>query len=599
MEHFVTLFDRHFLPQGLALQISMERHIKSYRLWILCLDDYTYDALLRINLSNVALLQFSKLETASLRAIKGGRTNREYCWTLTPFAPKFVFEADPSVSKVTYIDADLWFRSDPGPIFNELDDSGKAVLITDHAYAKEHEQAKTSGQYCVQFIVFKRHEGEAVRQWWEDRCLEWCFKRFEDGKFGDQKYLEKWPILFPDKVLVSKNLDWFLAPWNSARFNFSSAVCWHFHNLRIIRLLGKIRVHAGYYWMSPDVRQYIYNPYLSDLKAALDVLTSYHIPIPIQYQLSFRETVKYLLSRVGLFKESLSSANVFDFHKPVLSPIKKITLITVCRNASAYIEETMDSVLQQTAVKNGRVNLEYLIYDGLSDDGTLEIAKKVLLKYPGIQGVKIVSEADTGLYDGLAKAMQSSSGDLLGYINAGDYLEHRAFDVLLDFFEQHPEKSWVTGLDVVYNDSSQVTNVSLPFRYRRSSIQKGLHGKFLAIIQQESTFWRNSLNQSVDFSYLRQLKYAGDAYLWKCFSSMAELTIVQAYLGGFRIHQGQLSSNMSAYYVEQKQFSDRPNLYDYFIGLFDNMLTHMPDGLKKLFNPRGLIRFNHQTGRWE
>ncbi len=180
MEHFVTLFDRLFLPQGLALHMSMERHAGDYILWILCVDDETFDIFGGLSLPNVRLLRLSELETPELLAVKPGRTIGEYCWTLTPFAPRFVFESDQSVRRVTYIDADLWFRKHPGPIFDEFELSGKQVLITDHAYAPEYDQSATSGQYCVQFMTFTRHGGESVRKWWEERCVEWCFARFED-----------------------------------------------------------------------------------------------------------------------------------------------------------------------------------------------------------------------------------------------------------------------------------------------------------------------------------------------------------------------------------------------------------------------------------
>ena len=110
MEPYVTLFDSFFLPQGLALHISMERHVDNYTLWILCVDDEVHDALSKLNLPNVRLLQLSKLETSELLAVKPTRSIGEYCWTLTPFTSRFVFEMDTTVSRVTYLDADMWFR---------------------------------------------------------------------------------------------------------------------------------------------------------------------------------------------------------------------------------------------------------------------------------------------------------------------------------------------------------------------------------------------------------------------------------------------------------------------------------------------------------
>ncbi|MDA8602529.1 cephalosporin hydroxylase family protein [Gammaproteobacteria bacterium] len=266
VEHFVTIFDSLFLPQGLALHMSMERHVRHYILWILCVDDDVYDVLGRLNLVNVRRLKLSDLETPELRKVKPGRTIGEYCWTLTPFAPRFVFEADPTVERVTYLDADISFRKHPKPIFDELDASAKHVLITDHAYAPENDQSATSGQYCVQFITFIRGGGEIVRKWWEERCLEWCFARFEDGKFGDQKYLDNWTEIFGDVVHVLREKELVLAPWNASRFPFGNAIFFHFHGLRLI---SRSKIYMGDYLIPDVLRERVYLPYFRDFQKGL------------------------------------------------------------------------------------------------------------------------------------------------------------------------------------------------------------------------------------------------------------------------------------------------------------------------------------------
>jgi hypothetical protein len=273
MEHFVTLFNSLYLPQGLALHTSMERHVLDYVLWILCVDDETHEVLATLALPHVRLIKLSEVETDSLQAIKPTRTIGEYCWTLTPFAPRFVFEADASVARVTYIDADLWFLKHPGPVFAELNSAGKGVLITDHAYAPEHDQSGTSGQFCVQFVTFTRCEGEEVRNWWEERCLEWCYARAEDGKFGDQKYLDDWPNRFAPAVHVLQDKERALAPWNATRFPFGNAVFYHFHGLRII---SEVEILLGNYAIPNHVINNIYKPYLIDLRKALETLNSVH-----------------------------------------------------------------------------------------------------------------------------------------------------------------------------------------------------------------------------------------------------------------------------------------------------------------------------------
>lgn len=278
MEHFVTLFDSLFLPQGLALHLSMERHIKKYTLWILCVDDEVHDILTKFGLPNVRLLQLSKLETKELLAVKSKRTKAEYCWTLTPFSPRFVFEADRSINRVTYLDADLWFRASPQPIFDELEIARKDVLITEHAYSPEYDQSATSGKFCVQFLIFKKsRRGEKVRKWWEERCIEWCYAKAMDGKFGDQKYLDDWPNRFADSVYVLNNKELALAPWNASRFPYANAVFWHFHGLRILR---NRRVDVGAFYEIPSQTfRYVYKSYLRDLSICFDFLEAKQVKL--------------------------------------------------------------------------------------------------------------------------------------------------------------------------------------------------------------------------------------------------------------------------------------------------------------------------------
>lgn len=270
MEHYVTLFDSAFLPQGLALHASMRRHAGAFTLWVLCMDEEVKAVLDKMHSPSIKTVRLADVETAELLAVKGGRNRAEYCWTLTPFTPKIVFDRDAQVERVTYIDADMFLLKSPAPIFDEFEASGKAVLITDHAYDAEYDSSAGSGQYCVQFMTFVRGRSDTVRQWWQDRCIEWCFDRVEDGKLGDQKYLDDWPERFSESVHVLSQIDVLLAPWNARRFPYSRAIAWHFQGFR---LLGNDRalLHRGY--SVPDVvDRMIYAPYMKELKEILEIL---------------------------------------------------------------------------------------------------------------------------------------------------------------------------------------------------------------------------------------------------------------------------------------------------------------------------------------
>jgi hypothetical protein len=266
VEHYVTLFDSNFLPQGLALQESLERHAGEHVLWVVCLDARTRAVLDALGKPHVRTIALSEVETPELLAVKPRRSVAEYCWTLTPFAPGFVFDREPSARRVTYLDADMYLLGSPRPLFDELDASGRGVLITEHAYDSEYDQSATSGRFCVQFISFARDAGEPVRQWWAARCLEWCFNRVEDGKFGDQKYLDDWPERFADRVHVLQRLDAIQAPWNARRFSHRAALAWHFHGLRVQG--DRIRWYSGYE-IPAAVEADLYVPYVELIERTL------------------------------------------------------------------------------------------------------------------------------------------------------------------------------------------------------------------------------------------------------------------------------------------------------------------------------------------
>lgn len=270
MEHYITLFDSLFLPQGLALHASLERHAGEYTLWVLCMDEEAKRVLDQLGKPNMRTIALNKIETPELLAVKSTRTKGEYCWTITPFTPKIVFDQDKTAARVTYLDADLYFLKNPKAIFQEFEESGKSVLITDHAYAPEYDQSATSGKYCVQFMIFLRETSEPVRKWWEDSCVEWCFARFENGKYGDQKYLDDWPERFGDYVHVLQAKRLTLAPWNITRFTYDEGVFYHFHGLRLLSR-KRILLFTGYS-VYPDVIKNIYHKYLKDIFSGISEL---------------------------------------------------------------------------------------------------------------------------------------------------------------------------------------------------------------------------------------------------------------------------------------------------------------------------------------
>lgn len=268
-ENYVTLLDSLYIPQFLSLHSSMERHVPCYVLWAVCVDTQSFDSLTKLALDNVKCINLIDYENERLLVAKQNRSRGEYCWTLTPFSFDFVFSLDPDVQRLTYLDADMWFLDDPWPIFNEFEASGKAVLMTEHGYSPEYDQSSTSGKYCVQFLTVVRGECDPVIKWWQDRCIEWCYNRIEDNKFGDQKYLEEWPKLFSGLTHVLTHKGFTLAPWNVLRFPYSEALIFHFHGVKFV---NKKYVQIGGYKTPEIVLKIIYNGYFEDLKRSVSLM---------------------------------------------------------------------------------------------------------------------------------------------------------------------------------------------------------------------------------------------------------------------------------------------------------------------------------------
>jgi glycosyltransferase involved in cell wall biosynthesis len=270
----------------------------------------------------------------------------------------------------------------------------------------------------------------------------------------------------------------------------------------------------------------------------------------------------------------------------------KFTVVTACRNAARYIEETVDSVLAQSVFRSGQCELEYLVCDGASTDGTLEILRPFESR-----GVRVVSEPDAGLYEALAKGLQRATGDYVTYLNAGDLLHPAGLGIAAECFEL-PGVSWVTGYAAVLNEQSQITHCWLPYRYRQKLFACGAYGTLLPFLQQESTVWRRTLHTSVDFSQLRALQMAGDSYLWRCFASVAELHIVRGLIGGFRVHRGQMSERVGQYRQELELFTHSPDGLDRLQCLADRALWAMPERIKLLVNRETLISYDHLGQAW-
>jgi hypothetical protein len=280
--HYASLFDRHFLSRGVALHRSLERHSNPCQHWILCLDDETFHVLSLLGLPQARLIRLSELESANptLLQAKVTRTSLEYYWTCGPAFLLFLLEQSPSPSMVTYVDADIFFFNDPGPIFAEMGDGN--VWLVEHRFAADRSQGYDwAGRFNVGVLVFRRSDAVlACLRRWHAQCLEWCFDRHEPSRFGDQLYLNEWPDRYPG-VIVSELPGVGVAYWNLDRYDFDRGGAvptvdrhplLYFHFSKVVRLTDWLYLQRrlGSYGqhLTRRVKRAVYAPYIGELQAA-------------------------------------------------------------------------------------------------------------------------------------------------------------------------------------------------------------------------------------------------------------------------------------------------------------------------------------------
>lgn len=278
MYNFVTLFNSAYLSRGLVLYHSLIKHCPQFHLYVIAFDDATYDYFQKFPQPHLTAISLQAFEDEKLLSIKTTRSATEYCWTCTPSTVLYAINTF-QLNHCVYIDADMCFYENPKILFDEWGD--KSVLITEHHYTKPYDQSEESGKYCVQFVGFKNDkDGLMALNYWRNACIEWCYARAEDGKFGDQKYLDDWTTRF-NKVHVMAHLGGGIAPWNMQQYYFSKsgqqiigkeiatgkkfeAIFFHFHGVKIytdyiVSLTGDM------YEMNSDALHQFYLPYVSKL----------------------------------------------------------------------------------------------------------------------------------------------------------------------------------------------------------------------------------------------------------------------------------------------------------------------------------------------
>ncbi|MDP2966078.1 MAG: glycosyltransferase family 2 protein [Pelolinea sp.] len=197
-----------------------------------------------------------------------------------------------------------------------------------------------------------------------------------------------------------------------------------------------------------------------------------------------------------------------------------VTIVTPSYNQAMYLEETIQSVLAQTYP-----SIEYIIMDGGSTDGSLEIIKKYTPKL-----AHWVSEKDRGQTDAINKGFALAKGEVLAWLNSDDTFLPNALEEAVKFLSAHPE----TGL--IYGDANYIDEKSKVIgRFPAAQTDLAKLRRGYVHIPQQASFFRKSLwDQAGPLD--PEFFFAMDYDLWVRLAALSGLKYIPRIWANFRLH---------------------------------------------------------------
>jgi glycosyltransferase involved in cell wall biosynthesis len=229
--------------------------------------------------------------------------------------------------------------------------------------------------------------------------------------------------------------------------------------------------------------------------------------------------------------------------------LPRISIVTATYNAERYVEDTLRSVIEQDYP-----NLEYIVIDGGSNDGTTQIIDRY-----GDRISYWTSEPDEGQYNAINKGFEKASGDVLAWLNSDDMYCPWTFRVVGEIFQSLPEVEWLTsGVGMRINSDGLVFRTPKVPPHTRERFFKGwkVGGAPLSQdwITQESTFWRRSLWEKAGGQIDESYSLAADFDLWARFWKLSDLRLVDIPLSLVRVHPDRRSAlAYDSYHEEAKR----------------------------------------------
>lgn len=204
----------------------------------------------------------------------------------------------------------------------------------------------------------------------------------------------------------------------------------------------------------------------------------------------------------------------------------KITVVTPTFNQAPYLERALRSIHEQ----KGDFELEHLVFDAGSTDGTVEILEQWKDR------LDFVSEPDRGQSHALNKGFAKATGDVLAWLNSDDLYMPGALEAAVRFFRQRPEVRWAYGRCIIIDEHDREIRRSITW-YKHVLLRRFSFNKLLIenYISQPATFFSRSLLNEVG-EIDEDLHFAMDYDLWLRFARIAPAGVIDAEMAAIRLH---------------------------------------------------------------
>lgn len=240
-----TIFDKNYIVRTLAFYDALVKTNPNIQFWFLCLDQDTKEIMEELALANTTLVSIKEMNDTELENTRGTRSPAEFAFTAKSAFVKFIADKLTDGEALIFSDNDVIFFHSPIELIEKMRASNYSIGISPHNFPPNKQtMSERVGKYNAGLIYFIMNTSsrQCIADW-RKNCIDWCYLIYEENRFGDQKYIVKWPHQYTG-VYEIKEKGINTGSWNISNWKISKdkkgnfyidndpLVCYHFHRIK-------------------------------------------------------------------------------------------------------------------------------------------------------------------------------------------------------------------------------------------------------------------------------------------------------------------------------------------------------------------------------